>query len=404
MRPKGNQGRCNQCLNWHELRGDFCPVMTKVHSMFRSEQRLKSEHYFGESPAPFIGRYGYPHVNVGILGVPDTKDTYNYDAPKIWSSKDYKIPQIVDFRSSMINSREKADIKDNTKIVQLSQEVALSSSPVDIEVKLKKKPNFTIKLDAHSIPMGPSAVIEHAKTTSSAKIPGKVDKIVSDADMKASEGLMYLYNHDFDENYLSKILSVGTLGIEKNRKLVPTRWSITATDDTIGKNLIDEIRYFNEIDTYKSFFGSYLGNYYLALFIPGKWSYELFEISCPKGDYSTDYENYFGRKTYAENTVGGYYAARLAILERLKEMKKQASILLLRFVTNEYSIPLGVWVCREASRKSINSKPIEFASKELMLKYAEIVADKKFGIKLENILKKSLLLIEMKNQKRLWEF
>ena len=85
-------------------------------------------------------------------------------------------------------------------------------------------------------------------------------------------------------------------------------------------------------------------------------------------------------------------------------MKKQASILLLRFITKEYSIPLGVWVCREASRKSINSKPIEFVSKELMLKYAYIIASKKFGINLDSILKNSSLLREMKTQKRLWEF
>src|SRR3989338_216018 len=94
MRPSGNYGRCKQCLGWHELSNDFCPVIARGHSMFRSEQRLKSEHYFGESPAPFIGRYGYPAVNVGILGVPDIKDTSQYDAPKLWSSSDYKIPQI----------------------------------------------------------------------------------------------------------------------------------------------------------------------------------------------------------------------------------------------------------------------------------------------------------------------
>ena len=37
--------------------------------------------------------------------------------------------------------------------------------------------------------------------------------------------------------------------------------------------------------------------------------------------YSTDYENYYGRKEYASTTAGGYYTVRLAILEKLKEMK-----------------------------------------------------------------------------------
>ena len=27
--------------------------------------------FFGDSPAPFIGRYGYPNVNVGVLSAID---------------------------------------------------------------------------------------------------------------------------------------------------------------------------------------------------------------------------------------------------------------------------------------------------------------------------------------------
>ena len=39
-----------------------------------------------------------------------------------------------------------------------------------------------------------------------------------------------------------------------------------------------------------------------------------------KARFTTDYEPYTGRKTYAENCVGGYYAARLPILEKLKDI------------------------------------------------------------------------------------
>ena len=75
------------------------------------------------------------------------------------------------------------------------------------------------------------------------------------------------------------------------------------------------------------------------------------------------FNSFFGRKKYAENTVGGYYAARIAVLEQLRIIKKQSSVLALRFVDpNEYIAPLGVWVVREAVRRALKSKPIIFYS------------------------------------------
>ena len=121
-------------------------------------------------------------------------------------------------------------------------------------------------------------------------------------------------------------------------------------------------------------------------------------------DYSTDYEPYQGRTNYAENCAGGFYASRLGILEKLEKSKKQASILCLRFITGEYSVPLGVWVVREATRKALENKPLEFASKELMLRYAELLVKKKFNFDLNEILGSSIILKNMKEQSKLHKF
>ncbi|MBI2647143.1 hypothetical protein HYW99_01585, partial [Candidatus Woesearchaeota archaeon] len=208
-----------------------------------------------------------------------------------------------------------------------------------------------------------------------------------------------------------KLLSIGTLGLTADRKLVPTRWSITATDDIIGKNLINQIKDYSEISSYYSFFGNYLGNYYLILMFPEVWSYELFETYVPSNwnlskqlRYTTDYEDYFGRKSYADNTIGGYYSVRLAIIEKLNEMKRQASVLALRFITDEYTMPLGVFVTREAARKAVNNKSIEFASKELMIIYANHLVKKKFNTNLDYLLSHSILLHHMKEQSKLAQF
>ena len=221
-----------------------------------------------------------------------------------------------------------------------------------------------------------------------------------------------MYKKGFEENTLTKLISTANLGLKKNRKLVPTRWSITAVDDTLGKDLIEEVKKFS-VGDYQLYFGGGWGNYYLIMFLPEVWSYELFEMYLNKKPnpwsqkgffYSTDYEPYPGRKKYAEETAGGYYACRLGILEKMLNNKQQNSCLVLRFISNEYNIPLGVWVCREATRKSLQEKPLSFSTQELMFKYAHNLIKNKFGFDLKLLLNQSKLLKEKQQQKRLIEY
>jgi hypothetical protein len=86
-------------------------------------------------------------------------------------------------------------------------------------------------------------------------------------------------------------------------------------------------------------------------------------------------------------------------------MKRQASVLALRFIDpNEYIAPLGVWVVKEATRAALQNKPIEFATKELMLHYAKLIGSRKFGCNVEKIIEESLLLKNMQNQSKLTQF
>jgi DNA repair protein NreA len=389
----------------------FCPITAKAQSIVKVKENVKSD-FYGSSPAPFVGRFGYPNINVGVLSpTQQREDAWMFDAPKFWADNNIQIMSIVDFRSSLVNSQFKANVKQQSKMLSISQEVGMASKPVDLEINLKDKPKFRVNSDSFMAPTGPNAQLKKAMITSNSKIDSKVDKVVSDTDLKSSLALDYLYKKGFDENFLSKLLSVGTLGIKNNRKLVPTRWSITATDDTLGKRLIKDVKDFSECN-YLAYFGGYLGNYFLVLFVSDVWSYELFETYMPgaefnvsdKVQYSTDHEFYAGRKQYAFETAGGYYASRLPVLEKLKQIKRQSSVLVLRFITGEYGIPLGVWVVREAMRKAMKSIPVEFASRELMLKYAKNVISKKFGFNLDILVKESKVLKQVKQQKKLFEY
>ena len=363
------------------------------YALARARPLTSKQEFTGTAPAPFVGRFGYPNINVGILAPPQhDSNAWQYDAPRHWAQKNAGIQEVVAYRSGMVNSRFLSNIKKPDKLVEIAQEVAMSAKPIDINVRLEKKPSLNITTDQWVAPMGPQAKLKQLQIATNSHIPTKVQKFHDDTDALATEAITSLYEHNIDENALSRMLSVGIFG--KKRKLVPTRWSITATDDILANNFLEKTRE-QPIGDYSAYFGSYLGNYYMLLFFPEQWSYELFEMYTGNPEvleYSTDYEGFEGRKTYAENCVGGYYTVRMALAEHMIKNKKQNKVLALRFITDEYVLPLGVWVTREAARKALANKPISFSSKELMLTYAKHLAKNKFGIDITPVLRKSKLL------------
>ena len=381
------------------------------HKNIRNISKLDSN----SPPSVFIGsKLKYPLVNVGILSPLERDDNaWIYENAKYWANNDFQINDVLKLRNNLLNSRFQSNVQDsrtNNNFIQLAQEIATASAPVDLEIELKNKVDINRNKDKILIPHGMNARLKKAKITGNVKIPRQVDKMMND-EIKASEGLGNLYKFGFDEYTLSKILSVGVLGLKKNKKLVPTRWSITATDDTLGKLLLKKVKDYPIIEDYELFFGEFLGNQYLIMLFPQVWSYELFELYLPKSSWnpsmelkaSTDYENYSGRKEYAFATAGGYYASRLPIIEYLNSIRRQASVLVIRIETPSYWTALGVWVVRESVRKALN-KIIKFTEEKEIIESSRKIGKIKYNFDISAILDRSKLLKDKKTQKSLNDF
>ena len=395
----------------------FCPVVTQRLVKQNIVKRIDKDFYGNSPPSIFIGsRLKHPEVNVGILSPLAGKDeAMQYDNPYHWIDGSYSIEEVAGLRSSLINSRTKTTVKsirEPSKLLSLMQEIGLAKKTVSVEIQLKKKLQAGLSFNQIHSPFGPSGNIEKAQAQENISISRQVDKVYSDTDLKAAPGLVHLYKRGFKEHQLTQFLSVGSLGLKKNRIFVPTRNSITATDDIITKNLLEDVRKFPVIDEYVLFEGNFFGNYYYILLFPEIWSFELFESYLPGSiwnfsetvEFGTDYEGFQGRKRYVKETAGGYYATRLPIVEYLHKRKKQASVLVVRFETPEYSVPLGVWVVRSASQKTMSNKFSKFSSKEALLKEVENKVFEKYKIRLDGIFGKSILLRTMKEQMKLFSF
>lgn len=388
------------------LCGRSCPIIAKLKIYSEQIKNIKNE-FSGSAPSVFVGRYGYPNVNLGILSPSQIyEEAWQLDAPEFWYHSSYTLEMVLEARSQLVHPRSMANIKSSGRLVETAQEIAMASKPVSTEFLLKSRPRPAISLDTRMAPIGAPAILNKAELEENPKIPTIVDSIVRD-EIKANEAMNVLYRKGIDVGHITRILSVGLLGI--NKKMVPTCWSITATDDAIGKSLLEKIRDFPQVNEYHLFSNEYLGNHFEILLIPGAWSFEIIEGkqpgSCwnPLGSHTyvyADWERYWGRKTYASSVTGAYYSDRLAVCEHLMKIKKQASVLIVREVKPDYMLPLGVWVNREAVRGAFQAKPETFSE----LKPALERIFSRVSLRRDDVIAASCLLKEIREQKTLKAF
>ncbi len=304
------------------------------------------------------------------------------DDPARWLDE-MTIPDIVGLRSSLVRTSHKVSVRAATegrdRILDLSQELAIAARPVDAEVRLDRAPRFsTAHVGDFTTPHGPSGVIERARLTENVRVERPVERSTSDTDLRAADALATMYGAGVDPYQMERILSAGMVGLGKQRRLVPTRWAITATDDTLGKHLIDGLADLPSIDKPIVYAAEHFGNRFQVMLLPGPWGFELAE-SWLKGSFwtgdrvaaapSVDWEDHRGRSTYAANTTGGYYASRLPVVEHMHRIRRQATAIVLREITDAYTTPLGVWVVRETCRRAMAAKGLVFEDTESALRH-----------------------------------
>ncbi|ADI31587.1 Nre family DNA repair protein [Staphylothermus hellenicus] len=344
----------------------YCPLLARRMATYKLRRVVGSRELFGSSPpSVFVGRHGYPYVNIGPSIPPITGDTSIYDLPEKWLG--LKLEKILDYRWSLVTGSRKHRVDDlSDSFIEKIHEIILSIKPVDVEVYLEKPPKPSIIFSEYEPPQGPRAPIKNVRVVGNPRIPRIIDRVYQDKDFKAVDAIIELYKHNIPVTIIQRIFSVGALGVQHRRRLVPTRWSITAVDDTISKYLVEKIKEYDEISGIEVYVRKYYDNLFIAILYPGKWSFEWMEAWWPGSTWNPgerevvvegDYEGFKGRTTYPE--IGGcYYATRLAIAEHLYGRKKQAVAIVLREIYPGFNIPIGVWFVRENIRAMMRNKPV----------------------------------------------
>jgi hypothetical protein len=344
--------------------------------------------YQGSSPSVFIGSFGYPDLQGGPLLINDS------DNPPDWINRNLGMEDIVGIRARTIRGSSGLHT-----VAGNLQEIALSTIPLDVDVLFVKPVSFSLNFDGTVAPVGLCGPVKHMDVIGSARVERAVDRVTSDTDIAATDACGALMDADIDVYQITKLMTAGLLG--KRRKFVPTRWAITAVDDTLSTRLKKEIVRYPPVDEILLFDGEIYGNRILCILVPGDWKYEMIEIwgkqTLWAGDEAVIVQDREGMTKKGYSPISGaYYSARLAACEYLKNIRRCARVIIIRSVSSDYWAPLGTWVIREATRKAMNTPPVVCPSLDMAITgvSARLGSDSWYG--------HSTLLPELKTQRTLF--
>lgn len=377
--------------------------LNRLYSRIKFKTMEVGESISGASPPSiFVGKFGYPKVFVGPLIPPVHGDTQIYDLPESWFMTGKTAEDVINFRFTLVRGKETINIKDaQSKTAQTLQEIALAKKSLEIDAEFRKKPRGAF-FHEDIQPFGPSAPLKEIKI-SNVRMEPHLEKFYYDTDLLAKEAVINLYHRDIPISTIQKALSVGAFGLGKNRKLVPTRWGITAIDSTLGLHLLDKIKQYPIIGEYRVYEYEKINNKFVILFTPTHWQYEAMEAWFPqiigdKLEIYSDYEKFEGKKDYS--LIGGcFYAERLSVSEALEREKRQAGVVIFRESYPGY-VPLGVWNCREAVRLALKRKCEKFGTLQQTLNHIST----RLRIPTKNWTRQSQLLKELRTQRKLLQF
>ncbi|WFO75227.1 hypothetical protein J4526_09195 [Desulfurococcaceae archaeon MEX13E-LK6-19] len=365
--PGARPDLCILCKGYRNLCGlGYCPLVRSLRANIQSLHGIGNNLELTGStpPSVIVGEKGYPRVRL-YYGVPPGvygENAKEFDNPVSWFMRK-TLGDIMELRSRLLNIVLTGYV--NTPERLYEKEVglaAVSVKPVDTEVLLSKKPVPRISFDAIIPPRGPAAPAKKVRVVGNPVLPRKLDKIIWD-DVKASDAVWELYKSGVDFYTITRAFTLGFIGRRMQKKLVPTRWGITAIDSLLTEKMLSVIRSKPLIDNTIVFYGEYLYNKYVIVLYPSRYTGTWIEVWHPKSLWNPSREpswlivteSFSGKLSVMD---GGYLAARTSVVEYLYSIGRQAGVVILREVMPQYIFPVGNWQIRETVKYALKKQPV----------------------------------------------
>ena len=359
-------GLCARCKGARNLCGlGYCPLLASIRGRVEILSHVSNRLVDGASPpSAVVGEKGYPRVSV-YYGVPPGvhgEEAAFYDDPDKWHMR-LGLSDIISLRSRLLSLRISVPVSNPYLLYEKEVGLAaLSEKPVETEAELAKPVVPRITFDPLLPPQGPSAPATRIRVVDNPRLPRRLEKLIWD-DVRAEEAVAELYRGGVGFYTAVRALTLGFLGRRGQRRLVPTRWGITAVDSIITRINWRRARSYPSINDVEVYYAEYLYNRYAVILRPGRLRNIWIEVWMPNSLWNPGAEPSIIEardKSNGEPSImdGGFLAARTPVVEHLARRRRSATAIILREVLPQYVYPVGSWQIRLTVRRALEEKPL----------------------------------------------
>ena len=336
-----------------KIKADFYNQLQEEKENFKPTKELTTH-----STIPIMTSKNYPYISA--MQVTNSSIENSQFHQNEFVKKDYSHILSHKARSIVGTTNEFHKTNHSTKINEQLQELYASKKPIQSthtfqdEIKIGKVLSSKV-----AGLLGNSTQLESISVDDNISILKLIEKHKT-GETKSKDAILELYYKGFDDNQIRSLLSLSLFGLDQNKVLVPTKWSISACDSVIEQDLYEKVSGFNISNEFEIFEHEDKGNHFILCFLPYNFCSEVIE-TWPEGSgwaLERDFvKNNNKLQTKEPECAGGYWATKLGMLEYLHQKRKQAACISIRVISG-YDIPLGVIFVRECVREAIKKGSI----------------------------------------------
>ncbi|MGY5855407.1 MAG: hypothetical protein RTS72_02320 [Candidatus Thorarchaeota archaeon] len=307
----------------------------------------------------------YPIMMAGVLASTEPSEYLSiFDHPESWMGLDREA--IISMRRQLfrftvpINAR----IMEPSHFVEVLQTIALSVSPIAIEVEVANLPPRGLYQLGGQLPASSPVKISSLEMMSDPEI-SRVAKQITELDIPASEAAWKLLDYDYSLDQVARLMSVGLLGRLDSRRFVPTRGAYKAVIDAYISRSLIELADKSVTSTFRIGMAEFHGENFTVLIQPGEPKVDYFRIERSQQGFERDV-SLEGVKNITLDPKTSVFAdhARFSAYEDLVRQRESAYVTIFHYARSNTNNVLGPWLVRAGVNAALESDQMILDTKE----------------------------------------
>ncbi|MGD9395921.1 MAG: hypothetical protein PVJ05_05800 [Candidatus Thorarchaeota archaeon] len=307
----------------------------------------------------------YPVLIAGILASTEPSEYLSiFDHPESWMGLDREA--ILSMRRRLYRFTVPIDARamEPSHFVEVLQTIALSVSPVAIEVESASLPPRGLYPLGGQLPTSSQVEIRSLEIVSDPEI-SRVAKRITELDIPASEAAWKLLDYDYSLDQVARLMSVGLLGRLDSRRFVPTRGAYKAVIDAYISRCLIELSDKSVPTSYRIGMSEIHGENFTVFVHPGEPRVDYFRIERTQNGFDRDV-SLEGVKNITIDSKTSVFAdhARFSAYSDLIRRKESAQVSIFHYARNNNTSVLGPWLVRAGVQAALESDQVILDTKE----------------------------------------